>query len=693
MEYNIKNLRNIGIMAHIDAGKTTLTERILYYTGKSHKIGEVHDGQAQMDWMEQEQERGITITSAATTCLWKGHTINIMDTPGHVDFTVEVERSLRILDGSVAIFCAVGGVEPQSEAVWRQSNKYKVPKMVFINKMDRIGADFFKVIENVETQLKTNVIPMQIPIGAEDKFIGLIDLIEMKAYVYDNDSYGKNFHVDEIPEDLKEISKKYHHIMIEKAVELDDSLLEKYLESEDSITNEELIKAIRIGTIANKLVPAFCGAAYKNKGVRKLLDAVTMYLPSPEDLPAIEGIDPQDKNIKLKREHAIDAPFAALAFKVQTDPHIGRLVYIRVYSGNLKTGSYIYNVSKGKRERVGRILKMHANQRESVEELNPGSIAAIVGLSSTRTGDTLSDIDNPILLEAIEFPAPVISISVKENQKDSKNKLSKSLLKLAEEDPTFTIKTDKETEEIIISGMGELHLEILIERLKREFSVNLETGKPKVAYRETILESVIQDHKHSKQTGGRGQYAHIKIEVSPTDHGHGFEFKNKITEGKIPKEYIPAVEKGIIEVMKKGIYAGFPIVDVKVALIDGSFHNVDSSELAFKVAAGEGFKRAFRKCSPVLLEPLMSLEITTPEEYVGNIVGNLCSRRGKVAGISIKADSNVISGEAPLSEMFGYATDIRSFSKGRASYSMHFEKYIGISQQRAEKIIKELNEK
>jgi len=675
MEYNIKKLRNIGIMAHIDAGKTTLTERILYYTGKSHKIGEVHDGQAQMDWMEQEQERGITITSAATTCCWKDYTINIIDTPGHVDFTVEVERSLRILDGSIAIFCAVGGVEPQSETVWRQSNKYKVPKMVFINKMDRIGADFFKVVENVESQLKTNVIPMQIPIGAEDKFVGVVDLVEMKSYIYDNDSYGKNFHIEDIPKDLEEKAKQYHHIMIEKAVELDDSLLEKYLESEDSITNEELIKAIRGGTITNKIVPVFCGSAYKNKGVRKLLDAVTMYMPSPEDLPAIEGINPQDKTIELKREHIMEAPFSALAFKVQTDPHIGKIVYIRVYSGKLKKGSSVFNVTRDKKERVGRILKMHANQRESVEELNPGSIAAIVGLSNTKTGDTLSDIDNPILLEAIEFPAPVISISVKENQKDTKNKLSKSLLKLAEEDPTFSIKTDKETDEIIISGMGELHLEILIDRLKREFNVDFETGKPKVAYRETILSSVIQDYKHSKQSGGRGQYAHIKIKVSPTDPGHGFEFKNKITEGRIPKEYIPAVEKGIIETMRKGIYAGFPIVDVKVSLLDGSFHNVDSSELAFKIAAGEGFKRAFRKCSPVLLEPLMSMEITTPEEYVGNIVGNLCARRGKVSGISVKAEYSIISGEAPLSEMFGYATDLRSATQGRATYSMEFIKY------------------
>ena len=676
-------------MAHIDAGKTTLTERILFYTGKSHKIGEVHDGAAKMDWMKQEQERGITITSAATTCHWKEHRINIIDTPGHVDFTVEVERSLRILDGAIAVFCAVGGVEPQSEAVWHQSNKYAVPKIVFINKMDRVGADFFGVIKNIEADLGANVIPLQIPIGAEDNFRGIIDLMEMKTYIYDDESLGKNFHVEDIPDDYKEIAQKYHHIMVEKAVELEDSLMEKYLESEDTIASQELIPAIRKGTIANKIVPALCGSAFRNKGAQRLLDAITLYLPAPSDQPSIKGCDSADSEKIIERAPKDDEPFSALAFKVQADPHMGKLVYFRIYSGKLEAGSYILNVTKDKKERVGRILQMHANERESRSTIYAGDIAAIIGLSHTGTGDTLSDLNNPVLLEAIEFPAPVMSISAKPKSRADQDRISRALLKLAEEDPTFIVHTDTETDETIISGMGELHLEIIVDRLKHEFSVEAVVGQPKVAYKETILSSVTQEYKHAKQTGGRGQYGHVIMEISPTKPGEGFEFKNGITGGKIPREYIPAVEKGVISAMQKGIYAGYPVVDVKVELIDGSYHDVDSSELAFKLAAAECFKKAFMKGIPVLLEPHMSLEVATPEEYVGSIVGNICSRRGKVLGIDTKGSQQVIAAEAPLSEMFGYATTLRSLSSGRANYTMHFEKYVEVPAAISEKVIEE----
>ncbi len=685
----LEKVRNIGIMAHIDAGKTTLTERILFYTGRSHKIGEVHDGAAQMDWMKQEQERGITITSAATTCFWNDHRINIIDTPGHVDFTVEVERSLRVLDGSIAVFCAVGGVEPQSETVWRQSDKYNVPKIAFINKMDRVGADFFGVIKNIEADLGANVIPLQIPIGAEDDFKGIIDLMEMKAYIYDDESLGKNFHTEDIPADFEKISKEYHHIMVEKAVELQDSLMEKYLESEDKITKEELIAAIRKGTIANKIVPVLCGSAFKNKGVQRLLDAITLYLPSPSDVAAIEGCEPLDLEKKIQRKPSDDEPFSALAFKVQADPHMGKLIYFRVYSGKLEAGSYVLNATKDKKERVGRILQMHANQRESRSTIYAGDIAAAIGLDHTVTGDTLADMEKPVLLEAIEFPAPVMSISVKPSSPADQDKISKALIKLSEEDPTFTIHTDEETDETIISGMGELHLEVIVDRLKHEFSVAAVVGQPKVAYRETILSSVTQEYKHAKQTGGRGQYGHVVMEVSPTKPGEGFEFKNSITGGKIPREYIPAVEKGVISAMQKGVYAGYPVVDVKVELLDGSYHDVDSSELAFKLAASECFKKAFSKGAPVLLEPYMSLEVTTPEEYVGNVVGNICSRRGKVLGIEAKVNQQVIAAEAPLSEMFGYATTLRSLSSGRATYTMHFEKYVEVPSAIADKIIEE----
>ncbi|NQU74046.1 MAG: elongation factor G, partial [Candidatus Omnitrophica bacterium] len=652
-------------------------------------IGEVHDGKAQMYLMKQEQERGITITSAATTCYCKDHRINIIDTPGHVDFTVEVERSLRVLDGAIAIFCAVGGVEPQSETVWRQSDKYKVPKLAFINKMDRIGADFFGVMKNIEEDLGTNVMPLQIPIGAEEDFRGIIDLMEMKAYIYDDESLGKNFHIEEIPEDYKEVAKKYHHIMIEKAVELDDALMEKYLESEDLITKEELTRVMRAGTIANKVVPLLCGSAFKNKGVQKLLDAITLYLPAPSDLGSVEGHDPEDTSKAITRKADDKEPFAALAFKVQADPHMGKLIYFRVYSGTLKAGSYIYNSTKDKRERIGRILQMHANKREIREDIFAGDIAAAIGLDYTITGDTICDEQNPIILEAMEFPAPVISLSINPKSRPDQEKMGKGLIKLAEEDPTFIVSTDRETDETILSGMGELHLEIIVDRLKHEFNVEAVVGKPKVAYKETILKSSEENYKHIKQTGGKGQYAHIVIEISPTDAGQGFEFNNKIVGGRIPKEYIPAVEKGIIEIMKKGIYAGYPVVDVKVDLVDGSYHDVDSSEMAFKTAARNGFKRAFMKAAPIFLEPHMSIEVTTPEESVGPVVGDICSRRGKVLGMEMKVKHQIISAEAPLGEMFGYATTLRSLSSGRATYSMHFEKYIEVPNTIAEKILEE----
>lgn len=686
---NLDKVRNIGIMAHIDAGKTTLTERVLYYTGKSHKLGEVHDGQATMDWMKQEQERGITITAAATTCAWNNFRINIIDTPGHVDFTVEVERSLRILDGAIAVFCAVGGVEPQSETVWRQSDKYNVPKLAFINKMDRVGADFFAVLKNIQNDLGANAIPLQIPIGAEENYRGVIDLLDMQAYIYSNESLGKEFDVEAIPEDLLKMAKKYHHIMVEKAVELDDTLMEKYLESEESITSDELMKAIRKGTIANKIVPVLCGAAFKNKGVQKLLDAVTLYLPSPVDLPPIEGHDMDDKEKTLIRQASDTEHFTALAFKVQSDPHMGKLTYIRVYSGILQAGTYIYNATKDRKERVGRILQMHANQKESRDEVSTGDIVAVIGFDHTTTGDTLCDEKTPIILEAIEFPSPVVSISISPQSRADQDKLSKGLMKLSEEDPTFTVHVDHETEETIISGMGELHLEVIVDRLKHEHNVEALVGKPKVAYKEAILKAGSESYKHVKQTGGRGQYGHVVFELEPTAPGAGFEFENKVVGGSIPKNYIPAIEKGVVEIMQRGVYAGFPIVDVKVTLVDGSYHEVDSSEIAFKLAAIGCFKQTFMKCVPVLLEPVMSLEITTPEEYVGNVVGDICARRGKVMGIEAKVNQQIISAEAPLGDMFGYATALRSMSSGRASYTMHFEKYMEVPFVRAEEIIAE----
>ncbi|MBN1620849.1 elongation factor G [candidate division WOR-3 bacterium] len=679
----LNKVRNIGIMAHIDAGKTTLTERILYYTGRSHRMGEVHNGEALMDWMAQEQERGITITSASTHCHWKDHWINIIDTPGHVDFTVEVERSLRVLDGAIAVFCAVGGVEPQSEAVWHQSQKHNVPKLAFINKMDRIGADFFKVLENIQKQLSANTIPLQIPIGSESEFKGIVDLIEMKAYYYTEEKDAKRYEVESIPSDILALAEKYRKIMIEKSVENDEVLLDKYFRDEYSLSSEELLSSIRKATVQNKIVPVLCGSAFKNKGVRKLLDAVTLFLPSPKDMPPLKGADPDGNEVF--RENSDEESFSALAFKIQTDKHVGKLVYFRVYSGSVGAGSYIYNATRKKRERLSRILQMHANQRENVDRLYTGDIAAAVGLAHTFTGDTLCDAENPIILESIEFPSPVMSVSIKNDKPDA---LTKSLVKLAEEDPSFMFKTEEETKDVVISGMGELHLEILIDRMKREFGLAVETGEPKVAYRETIIGSFTEEYRYSKQTGGRGQYAHVKMKVSPTGPGHGFEFVNKISEGRIPKEYIPAVEKGIIEALQNGVFAGYPIVDVKAELIDGSYHSVDSSDLAFKTAGRDCFKNAFKKCNPILLEPLMFLEINTPEEYVGSILGLIGSKRGKIIGIDTQGSLNIISSEAPLSELFGFSTVLRNQTSGRASYSMLFQNYSAATEEVTEKVLK-----
>ncbi len=686
---SLSKVRNIGIMAHIDAGKTTTTERILFYTGRSYKIGEVHDGAATMDWMKQEQERGITITAAATTCFWKEHRINIIDTPGHVDFTVEVERSLRVLDGAVAVFCAVGGVEPQSETVWRQSDKYHVPKIAFINKMDRTGADFFAVLNSIEKDLEANVIPLEIPVGSEDNFRGVVDLVEMKAYIYDDTSLGKEFVVEEIPEELKEQAGKYRHMMAERAVSFDEELMKKFLESEDSISTDELYGVIRRGTIANKMVPVTCGASFKNKGVQKLLDTIIAFLPSPVDLPPVEGEDINDPQKKIQRKADIGEPFCGLAFKVQSDQHMGKLVYTRVYSGILSTGIYILNSLKNKKERIGRIVQMHANQRENVDYAFAGDIVAIPGLSSTSTGDTLCDSDNPILLEAIKFPAPVISLSIAPKSRADQDKLGRGLAKLSEEDPTFKVETDEETKEVILTGMGELHLEIIVDRLKEEFGVEAVVGQPKVAYRETILKPASAESKYIKQSGGRGQYGHVVLNVSPKSPGEGFEFVDSIKGGAIPRSFIPAVEKGVVEAMRKGVYGGYPVVDVEVELVDGSFHEVDSSEIAFKMAGIFGFKEAFMKASPVFLEPSMKLEVSTPEEYVNGCVGFICSHRGKILNIDAKSNQKIISAEAPLAEMFGYATNFRSISSGRANATMEFDKYTQVPGEVAQKILAE----
>lgn len=680
----LERLRNIGIMAHIDAGKTTLTERILYYTGRTYKLGEVHDGQATMDWMKQEQERGITITSAATTCMWNDHRVNIIDTPGHVDFTVEVERSLRILDGAIAVFCAVGGVEPQSETVWRQSDKYNVPKLAFINKMDRIGADFYAVLEMMKTRLETNAIPIQIPIGNEDDFRGIIDLIQMKAIVYEDDSQGKEFQVEPIPKDMEKLAHEYHHKMIEKVAEVDDHILEKYL-NEEAIPESEIMRVIRQGTISNKMTPVLCGSAFKNKGVQPLLDAVVNFLPSPLDLPPVKGLD-ISQGKELIRKPDDNEPFSALAFKIMADKHMGKLVYFRVYSGKIDSGSYVYNSTRNIKERLGRIVFMHANKQENQDSIFAGDIAVGIGLRNTMTGDTICEENNPIILEAIEFPSPVISVKVSVDNKADEEKLSNALVKLAEEDPTFTVEIDEETKDTIISGMGELHLEIIIDRLLHEYNVEATVGNPQVAYRETITSSQMVDYKHVKQSGGRGQYGHVVMELIPGDPGAGFGFSNEVVGGRIPREYIPAVEKGIIDAMKRGVYAKYPVVDVKVRLLDGTFHSVDSSELAFRTAAREGFKKAFMQADPVLLEPLMSVEITTPDQFMGDVVGDICSRRGKILGIEVKGNMQNIEAEAPLAEMFGYATSLRSMTQGRAQYSMHFERYAELPYELQQKI-------
>ena len=685
----LKMVRNIGIMAHIDAGKTTLTERILFYTGKSHKIGEVHEGASQMDWMKQERERGITITAAATTCFWKEHRINLIDTPGHVDFTVEVERSLRVLDAAIAVFCAVGGVEPQSETVWHQSNKYNVPKIVFVNKMDRTGANFFDVLKGIEENLDANVVPLVIPIGSEDNFRGVVDLMVMKACIFQEESLGKEVLIEDIPAELKEDAAKYRHLLLEKVSALDETLTKKYLEAPTSITQEELIRVLRQGTIANKIVPLLCGAAFKNKGIQKLLDAITLYLPSPMDIPEIKGHNPMDSGKALTRYPDYQEPLSALAFKVQADPHMGKLVYVRVYSGVLQTGSSVLNATRNKKERIARIVQMHANQRENIECAFAGDIVAVVGLTHTTTGDTLCSKEGPIVLETIEFPIPVVSLSIAPKSRPDQDKLGKGLSKLKEEDPTFLVQSDEETKETILTGMGELHLEIIVDRLKEEFGVEAIVGAPKVAYRETISKSSRAEGKYIKQSGGKGQYGHVLMEIAPTQAQEGFEFIDSIKGGAIPKSFIPAVEKGVIEAMQKGVLAGFPVVDVKVNLVDGSFHEVDSSELAFRMAAILGFKQAFMQAEPVLLEPYMSLEATTPEEYVNAVVGYLGSRRGKILNMESKGKQKIISAEVPLSEMFGYATALRSLTSGRCNASMEFLKYAQVPAEIAQKVIEE----
>ena len=669
--------RNVGIMAHIDAGKTTTTERILFYTGVERKIGEVHEGQATMDWMEQEQERGITITSAATTCFWKGHRINIIDTPGHVDFTVEVERSLRVLDGAVAVFSAVDGVQPQSETVWRQADKYKVPRIAFFNKMDRIGANFDMCVSDIKEKLGSNPVPIQIPIGAEDQFEGVVDLIEMKEIVWPVDSdNGQRFDVKDIRAELQEKAEEARQYMLESIVETDDVLMEKFFGGEE-ITKEEIIKGLRHATIENTIVPVVCGTAFKNKGIQALLDAIVNYMPAPTDVAMVEGRDPKNPDILIDREMSDDAPFASLAFKVMTDPFVGRLTFFRVYAGFVEKGATVLNSTKGKKERMGRILQMHANKREEIDQVYCGDIAAAVGLKDTTTGDTLCAEDAPIVLEQMEFPEPVISVAVEPKTKNDQEKMGIALSKLAEEDPTFRVRTDEETGQTIISGMGELHLEIIVDRMKREFKVESNVGKPQVAYRETITQSCDQEVKYAKQSGGRGQYGHVKIILEPNP-GKEFEFVNKITGGVIPREYIPAVEKGCREALESGVIAGYPLVDVKVTLYDGSYHEVDSSEMAFKIAGSMALKQAATKSKPVILEPVFKVEVTTPEEYMGDIIGDLNSRRGMVSGMIDRNGAKIITAKVPLSEMFGYATDLRSKSQGRATYSWEFSEYLQV---------------
>ena len=676
--------RNIGIMAHIDAGKTTTTERILFYTGRNYKIGETHDGASTMDWMEQEQERGITITSAATTCEWNDHRINIIDTPGHVDFTVEVERSLRVLDGSVTVFCAKGGVEPQSETVWRQADKYQVPRMAYVNKMDIMGADFYNVVSMMKDRLKCNAVPIQLPIGFEDTFTGLIDLVEMKAYIY-NDDKGQDITVTEIPADMAEKAQEYHAELVEAVADTDEVLMEKYLEGEE-LSIEEIKVAIRKATLAVSMIPVLCGTSYRNKGVQKLLDAVIDYMPAPTDVENIKGVNPDTGEADF-RPSSDEAPFSALAFKIATDPYVGKLCFFRVYSGTVKAGSPVLNSTKDNKERLGRILQMHANHREDIEIVYSGDIAAAVGFKNTTTGDTLCDEKNPIILESMNFPEPVIRVAIEPRTKASQEKMGVALTKLAEEDPTFKTYTDEETGQTIIAGMGELHLEIIVDRMLREFKVEADVGAPQVSYKETIRKSADVDHKYSRQSGGKGQYGHVKIIVEPNESGKGYEFINKVVGGSIPREYIPAVDNGIKGAMQSGILAGYNVVDVKVTLYDGSYHDVDSSEMAFKIAGSMAFKEAMRKADPVIIEPIMKVDVIVPEDYMGDVIGDLNSRRGQISGMEARNGAQQISATVPLSEMFGYVGDLRSKSQGRGQYSMEPSHYVEVPKSIQEKIM------
>ena len=686
--YPLDKMRNIGIMAHIDAGKTTTTERILFYTGKTHKLGETHDGSAEMDWMAQEQERGITITSAATTCYWKDHRITIIDTPGHVDFTVEVERSLRVLDGSVTVFCAKGGVEPQSETVWRQADKYHVPRMAYVNKMDIMGANFYNVVDMMKTRLHCNAVPIQLPIGAESDFKGLIDLVEMKAYVY-YDDLGKDIRVEDIPADMMDKAQEYHDAMIESAAEQDDDLLEKYLSGEE-LSIDEIKRCIREGTLANTFVPVVCGTSYKNKGVQKLLDAIVDYMPSPLDVPPIKGVNPETGE-EVERPSSDEEPFAALAFKIATDPFVGKLCFFRVYSGTVDAGTTVLNATKDNRERLGRILQMHSNHRKDIETVYAGDIAAAVGLKNTTTGDTLCDEKHPVILESMEFPDPVINLAIEPKTKAGQEKMGIALSKLAEEDPTFRTWTDEETGQTIIAGMGELHLEIIVDRLFREFKVEANVGAPQVSYKEAIKGKADVDHKYARQSGGKGQYGHVKIQIEPNEPGKGYEFINDVVGGAIPKEYIPAVDQGIRGAMQSGVLAGYQVVDVKVRLYDGSYHEVDSSEMAFKIAGSMAFKEAMRKANPVLMEPIMKVVVIVPEEYMGDVIGDLNSRRGQILGMEARPGAQQINALVPLSEMFGYSNDLRSKTQGRGQYSMEPHSYLEVPKSIAEKIMHERN--
>lgn len=684
----LNKVRNIGIAAHIDAGKTTTSERILFFTGMSHKIGEVHEGAATMDWMEQERERGITITSAATTCFWKDHQINLIDTPGHVDFTIEVERSMRVLDGAVSVFCAVGGVQPQSETVWRQANKYKVPRVVFVNKMDRVGANFFSVEQQIIDRLKSNPVPIQIPIGAEDTFKGVVDLVTMKALTWDDSKGPAAPEIGEIPAELKDKAEEYRAKLVEAVAETDDALMEKFFSGEE-LSTEEIKKGIKTGCLNMTMIPMLCGTAFKNKGVQPLLDAVVDYLPAPDEVPDIKGLDDNDNEISVKSTD--NGEFAGLAFKIATDPFVGQITFIRIYRGILESGSYVYNSVKGKKERIGRILRMHSNKREEIKELYAGEIGALVGLKDTLTGDTLTSEKEHVILEKMDFPDPVISVAVEPKTKADQEKMSIALQKLAQEDPSFKVSTDEESGQTIISGMGELHLEIIVDRMFREFKVEAEVGKPQVAYRETIKSSIEQEYKYAKQSGGRGQYGHVFLRIEPKEAGSGFEFVNDIKGGVVPKEYIPAVEKGCQEALQNGVLAGYPVEDIKITLFDGSYHEVDSSEMAFKLAASMCFKEGAKKANPAILEPMMKVEVETPEEYMGDVIGDLNKRRGQVNSMDERGGNKIISAFCPLAEMFGYSTDLRSQTQGRATYSMEFDHYEEVPRNVSEEIIKKRN--